>query len=124
MMAIGRGLQEVATDWRWRCVVTRKAGQTFALAVLLALTAAGGAEAWSLRPPAARAVVDVDWQDPRFLPRRFRNHCAFDAYRRRPYCANHCGAGYQFYYCSRVSFGCCQVGFGYCDRAAKLRCAP
>jgi len=81
------------------------------------------AYAWvSLRPP--HAIVKEDWQSPEFLPRRFRNHCAFDAARGRFYCANHCAFDYQFYYCSRESFGCCRVGFGYCDWRGLLRCAP
>lgn len=66
----------------------------------------------------------VDWQDPRGLPPRFRNHCGLDARFGRYYCSNHCGTGYEFYYCSNVSFGCCAVGFGYCDRHGHLRCHP
>ena len=34
------------------------------------------------------------------------------------------GLIYQFYFCSRQSFGCCRVGFGYCDWTGLLRCAP
>ena len=40
------------------------------------------------------------------------------------YCSDHCGSDYQFYFCSRESFGCCRVGFGYCDWNGLLRCHP
>jgi hypothetical protein len=78
-------------------------------------------------PAAAGAfapVVLADWQEPQALPRRFRNHCGYDAYSGRPYCSDHCGYQYQFYHCSRESFGCCRVGFGYCDWTGLLRCHP
>ena len=42
----------------------------------------------------------------------------------RPYCSDHCGFDYQFYFCSRDSFGCCRIGFGYCDWNGLLRCHP
>jgi outer membrane immunogenic protein len=35
-----------------------------------------------------------------------------------------CGTDYQFYYCSRVSYGCCHIGDGYCDYRGFLRCRP
>lgn len=89
----------------------------------LALALLSPARAWApLLPP--HALVEVDWQSPEFLPRRFRNHCVFDTVHGRFYCADHCGFDYQFYYCSRESFGCCRVGFGYCDWRGVLRCAP
>jgi hypothetical protein len=69
-------------------------------------------------------VIQVDWQAPQSLPRRFRNHCASDPFSGRPYCSDHCGSDYQFYFCSRQSFGCCRVGFGYCDWSGLLRCHP
>jgi hypothetical protein len=68
--------------------------------------------------------VAVDWQGPRSLPPRFRNHCRYDPVRGRWYCANHCGPDYQFYFCSPESFGCCHPGYGYCDWKGHLRCAP
>jgi hypothetical protein len=73
---------------------------------------------------AEKPLVLVDWQDPEMLPRQFRNHCRFDPASSRYYCSNHCGSNYQFYYCSRQSFGCCLVGRGYCDGDAQLRCVP
>ena len=77
------------------------------------------------RPAATeQALVLVDYQDPAMLPRRFRNHCGFDPTTFRYYCSNHCGADYQFYYCSAHSFGCCDIGRGYCDQEAHLRCGP
>jgi hypothetical protein len=80
-------------------------------------------------PAAANAVagapiIRVDWQDPARLPRRFRNHCVAEPASGRTYCENHCGRGYQFYYCSSASFGCCHVGYGYCDGHGELRCHP
>jgi hypothetical protein len=54
------------------------------------------------------------------LPRRFQNHCAF--FRGHFYCADHCGADYQLYYCASVAFGCCHVGHGYCGGDGSLRC--
>jgi hypothetical protein len=66
----------------------------------------------------------ADWQVPRALPPRFRNHCAYDRFSGRPYCSDHCGFEYQFYYCSHRSFGCCRLGFGYCDWNGLLRCHP
>ena len=75
------------------------------------------------RSDGGRPVVRVDWQDPVLLPPRFRNHCRSDWWG-RPYCENHCGRGYEFYFCSPGSFGCCHVGYGYCDWHGHLRCHP
>jgi len=69
-------------------------------------------------------VVEVDWQGPQSLPRRFRNHCSYDGFSGRSYCSDHCGFDYQLYYCSPASFGCCHVGAGYCDWHGFLRCHP
>lgn len=74
--------------------------------------------------PAAAPFAMMDWQPPWSLPPRFRNHCRYDPIRGRAYCANHCGPGYQFYFCSLESFGCCHPGYGYCDWKGHLRCAP
>jgi hypothetical protein len=74
--------------------------------------------------PTPRAVVLADWQYPDWLPERFRNHCSTEYFTGRPYCANHCGGGYQFFYCSEGSFGCCHLGRGYCDFHGILRCSP
>ncbi len=92
---------------------------------------AAGAIAWP--PPGwaepqkfsvAGPLIAVDWQDPQALPRRFRDHCRYDPVSGRWYCSNHCGIDYQFYFCSRESFGCCRLGRGYCDWRSHLRCAP
>jgi hypothetical protein len=88
--------------------------------------------AWASVCPAAQAIelpadaplIQADWQDPSSLPRRFRNHCANDTFRGRLYCSDHCGREYQFYYCKQKSFGCCRIGYGYCDWNGLLRCAP
>jgi len=74
--------------------------------------------------PAAAPLIQVDWQDPHSLPRFLRNHCAYDRLSGRTYCSNHCGYEYQVYYCAPRSFGCCRIGFGYCDWNGQLRCAP
>jgi hypothetical protein len=75
-------------------------------------------------PLSAVSVVEADWQGPLSLPPRFRNHCVIDFFSGRPYCSDHCGIDYQFYYCTPRSFGCCRVSFGYCDRHGQLRCHP
>jgi hypothetical protein len=74
--------------------------------------------------PGSGLLIRVDWQDPQLLPPRFRNHCTYENFTGRPYCSNHCGADYQFYYCSLDSFGCCHLGHGYCDINGLLRCHP
>ena len=95
---------------------------------LAATMLAGSAEAAPIAvAPAASAglpLTRVDWQDPALLPRRFRNHCTSSDWWGRPYCENHCGRGYEFYFCSPDSFGCCHVGYGYCDWHGQLRCHP
>ena len=73
---------------------------------------------------AAMQATRVDWQEPALLPRRFRNHCVVEPSSGRTYCENHCGRGYEFYFCSPASFGCCHVGYGYCDGHGELRCRP
>jgi len=97
----------------------------------LVAAALAGLPAAPVAPAAAAAnytpfrapLIAVDWQSPLVLPLPFRNHCRFDALGNY-YCANHCGADYQFYYCSEASFGCCRPGSGYCDWNGHLRCAP
>jgi hypothetical protein len=69
-------------------------------------------------------IVPADWQYPQQLPPRFRNHCGYEYFTARPYCSDHCGSNYQFYYCSEASFGCCHLGRGYCDWNGLLRCHP
>jgi hypothetical protein len=83
-----------------------------------------GAAAPPVAAPPHAAAIRVDWQYPAALPRRFRNHCAVDRFSGRPYCSDHCGSDYQFYYCSPASSGCCRVGFGYCDWNGLLTCSP
>jgi hypothetical protein len=74
--------------------------------------------------PASERIIRVDAQDPVQLPPRLRNHCGFDRLRGRYYCADHCGIGYQLYYCSEESFGCCHLGRGYCGWDGILHCSP
>jgi len=95
------------------------------LAALLG-SASAGPVALSLRSDAVAApsAIRVDWQEPARLPRRFRNHCVVEPSSGRTYCENHCGRGYEFYFCSPASFGCCHVGYGYCDGHGELRCRP
>jgi len=94
---------------------------TLAISFFVALAApcsAGG----DLRPQSL--LIRTDWQEPLQLPPRFRNHCNFENFTGRPYCSDHCGIDYQFYYCSEASFGCCHLGRGYCDFRGILRCHP
>jgi hypothetical protein len=65
-----------------------------------------------------------DWQYPESLPPRYRNHCSFNVTRARYYCSDHCGSDYQFFYCSKQSYGCCGIGLGHCDWRGFLRCNP
>jgi hypothetical protein len=83
-----------------------------------------GAAASPVVAPDRGLVVRVDWQEPQFLPRRFRNHCSIENFTGRPFCADHCGSDSQFFYCSEGSFGCCHLGRGYCDFDGLLRCSP
>jgi hypothetical protein len=85
---------------------------------------AAGLDLPSAGDPARGAAILADWQPPASLPPRFRNHCGHERFTWRPYCADHCGAGYQFYFCSENSFGCCGLGHGYCDFSGLLRCHP
>lgn len=97
----------------------------FTLMVLIGVASVSPCRAGKTVDEAAAApLIQVDWQGPRSLPPRFRNHCAYDAVSGRPYCSDHCGFDYQFYSCSRHSFGCCRPGFGYCDWNGWLRCHP
>jgi hypothetical protein len=94
------------------------------LATLLGTAHAGPASPMPTSAAAEASVIRVDWQDPALLPRRFRNHCVADPRSGRTYCENHCGRGYEFYFCSSESFGCCHTGYGYCDWHGELRCRP
>jgi hypothetical protein len=95
------------------------------LVALAARANAGGPAALPAQGPAAgAATIFVDWQDPAALPPQFRNHCTTGGWFGRPYCSDHCGREYQFYYCAGDSFGCCKVGYGYCDFRGHLRCHP
>jgi hypothetical protein len=95
----------------------------FAIVGFVASASAGLAGEMNLAA-ADGAVLFVDWQGPEQLPPRFRNHCTFENFTSRPYCSDHCGVEYQFYYCSPASFGCCHLGHGYCDWNGVLRCHP
>jgi hypothetical protein len=99
---------------------------TMILAVLFAsVVSASAVAAFEMQAvPVPNALTRVDWQRPEQLPRAFRNHCTAENFTGRPYCSNHCGIDYQFFYCSQESFGCCHLGHGYCDWAGHLRCAP
>jgi len=95
------------------------------LVFLAAISAAGASPAPPIVPlHSSMPLVHADWQEPLSLPRRLRNHCAIDAWSGRPYCSDHCGFNYQVYSCSPQSFGCCRIGFGYCDWNGLLRCHP
>jgi hypothetical protein len=73
--------------------------------------------------PAAAWLTWFDWgRDPADVPPPFRTNC--DIHNGRFYCAYRCGSSYQFYYCSRISYGCCHIGDGYCDYRGYLQCRP
>jgi len=96
-----------------------------ALAILLCAASGSVCPAVEMQiDPAASQIIRVDWQVPEQLPPAFRNHCTAENFTGRPYCSNHCGIDYQFYYCTEVSFGCCHIGHGYCDWNGHLRCSP
>ena len=87
--------------------------------------------AWAVVGPAAGSdiamgggLLRTDWQVPLQLPPSFRNHCRVENFTGRPYCSDHCGGDYQFYFCSEASFGCCHLGHGYCGFDGVLRCHP
>ncbi|HUD85717.1 MAG TPA: hypothetical protein VMR17_04655 [Xanthobacteraceae bacterium] len=95
----------------------------FALLAGIASVSGGATNELNLSP-APGLLIRADWQEPAQLPPRFRNHCTFENFTGRPYCSDHCGIDYQFYYCSPASFGCCHLGHGYCDWGGLLRCHP
>lgn len=96
-----------------------------ALALLASIASVSGGATDELNlSPAPGLLIRADWQEPAQLPPRFRNHCTFENFTGRPYCSDHCGIDYQFYYCSPASFGCCHLGHGYCDWDGLLRCHP
>src|SRR5207253_2275678 len=69
----------------------------FQLAVLTCLACASGVHAGEQAySPVNGPFVHVGWQDPAFLPRRFRNHCSFDVTLGAYYCSDRCGSDYQF----------------------------
>lgn len=107
-------------------MMTAKAALPAALLALVAgLAGASNCPAATIvAMPDSAPLLRVDWQFPEQLPRQFRNHCTAENFTGRPYCSNHCGIDYQFFYCSQASFGCCHLGHGYCDWAGHLRCAP
>ena len=115
-----------------RKIMTGTHRRTASAAATLTLLLAVFTGAWPVQAVAAsldhsaidRPVVAVDWQGPLSLPPRFRNHCRHDPDHGAWYCADHCGIDDQFYFCSPASFGCCRIGYGYCDWKGRLRCAP
>jgi hypothetical protein len=105
--------------------MTMKAAAFALLAFMSSASAAPAVE--TSFTPVGSLVVPVnwlDWQGPDQLPPRFRNHCTVENFTNRPYCSDHCGADYQFFFCSPASFGCCHLGHGYCDWNGVLRCHP
>lgn len=105
------------------CASSRRPRRAFLLAVLAVL---GWSSFCQAGEPAYTPVYGFlswfDGRDPADLPPRFRTNCSL--HNGRVYCAYRCGSTYQFYYCSRVSFGCCHIGDGYCDYRGALRCRP
>jgi hypothetical protein len=83
------------------------------------LALAGGEPSYSIIDQAATFFAG---RQPEDLPPQYRNHCGIT--NGHFYCSHHCGPEYQFYYCSRLSFGCCRPADGYCDYRGYLRCRP
>lgn len=97
----------------------------FAVATLISIALAWAASAGEpFRGSGGPFLGVFGWNDASTLPTRFRNHCSSNVTYARNYCSDHCGSDYEFYYCSRKSFGCCHVGVGYCDWDGLLRCHP
>jgi hypothetical protein len=94
------------------------------MAVLAVVATAAGAADRRAELQASLAVEQFSYSPVPMplLPRRHQNHCGY--YNGHFVCADHCGADYQVYYCSRSATGCCHVGLGYCDAAGRLRCSP
>ena len=95
------------------------------LGVLMLGTAAAdglpsAGRSYSVPPDVKVAQFTYALQPLPLLPRQFQNHCGF--YRGHFYCADHCGADYQIYYCSPVATGCCHIGHGYCSGDGSVRC--
>jgi hypothetical protein len=55
------------------------------------------------------------------VPLANQNHCG--DVKGHYVCADHCGTGYQAYYCPASGTGCCHVGLGYCGADGRLRCS-
>jgi len=105
----------------------RTAPIAVALAALYLAAVAWTSPSFAASPgtmPQGGLTIRVDWQVPESLPPRFRNHCTYENFTGRPYCSDHCGIEYQFYFCSEISYGCCHLGHGYCDFHGYLRCHP
>jgi len=103
---------------------SRMPGKVFLLAtVVFTLWASDGRAGEPAYSPVGGLLSWFDWgREPDDLPPRFRTNCGI--HNGRFYCAYHCGTTYQFYYCTRASFGCCHIGDGYCDDRGSLRCRP
>jgi hypothetical protein len=101
-----------------------KAVAAAVLALPLVLSASASPAGEMTFTPTPTLVLGFDWQTPDQLPPRFRNHCTNENFTNRPYCSDHCGIDYQFYFCTPASFGCCRLGHGYCDWSGVLRCHP
>jgi len=96
----------------------------WAAAVLVAMATTSAASDKRAEPQYSPAVVQFSysWAAMPPLPRRHQNHCG--DYNGHFICSDHCGAGYQVYYCPTTASGCCHIGLGYCDGAGRLRCSP
>lgn len=96
-------------------------GAALAAATAVAGMASTGAAADRRAEQPPPAVTQFSYS-PAPLPLRHQNHCGI--VNGNYVCADHCGAGYQVYYCPGSATGCCHAGYGYCDAGGYLRCAP
>jgi hypothetical protein len=98
-----------------------------ALGLLLVMTGAAAAADARVAERAYTPIPGIEQYSYSFavlplLPRRFQNHCGY--YQGHFVCADRCGIDFQMYYCTNISYGCCHVGYGYCDDIGHLRCMP
>src|ERR1700719_3681519 len=102
-------------------ILSKKAAAAFFFVVLALGAGISSSVAGEPSYSPIRRLLDYG-HEPNDLPPTFRTNCSVQ--NGRFYCAYRCGSGYEFFYCSSVSFRCCHVADGYCDYRGGLRCRP
>jgi hypothetical protein len=122
MLAPNRPAQAMRLARIFCCgILSKKAAAAFFLVVLALGAGVSSSGAGEPIYSPIRRLLDYG-HEPNDLPPRFRTNCSIQ--NGRFYCAYRCGFGYEFFYCSAASFGCCHVADGYCDYRGALRCRP